>query len=75
MHSNDLFSDKELNAIKTTIDSYDNVPEIVDLYQFVKEDKIRQFNISYSASEGRNKKGMEIMFFAPKSIIPECAIC
>lgn len=55
--------------------SYDNVPEIVDLYQFVKEDKIRQFNISYSASEGRNKKGTEIMFFASKSIIPECAIC
>lgn len=55
--------------------SYDNVPEIIDLYQFVKEDKIRQFNISYSASEGRNKKGTEIMFFASKSIIPECAIC
>lgn len=55
--------------------SYDNVPEIVDLYQFVKKDRIRQFNISYSASEGRNKKGREIMFFAPKSIIPEYVIC
>ena len=55
--------------------SYDNVPEIVDLYQFVKEDKIRQFNITYSVSEGRNKKGAEIMFFASKSIIPKCAIC
>ena len=55
--------------------SYDNVPEIVDLYQFVKEDHIRQFNISYSVSEGKNKKGSEIMFFASKSVIPECAIC
>ena len=55
--------------------SYDNVPEIVDLYQFVSKYNIRQFNISYSASEGKNKKGREIMFFAPKSIIPECAIC
>ena len=55
--------------------SYDNVPEIVDLYKFVKEENIRQFNISYSASEGKNKKGEEIMFFSPKTIIPESAIC
>lgn len=55
--------------------SYDNVPEIVDLYKFVKKDNIRRFNISYSAAEGKNKKGAEIMFFAPKSVIPECVIC
>lgn len=55
--------------------SYDNVPEIVDLYKFVKKDNIRKFNISYSAAEGKNKKGSEIMFFASESIIPECAIC
>ena len=55
--------------------SYDNVPEIVNLYKFVKEDNIRQFNISYSAAEGKNKKGAEIMFFSSKCIIPDCNIC
>ncbi len=55
--------------------SYDNVPEIVDLYKFVTSKNIREFNISYSAAEGKNKKGTEIMFFANESIIPKAAIC
>ena len=55
--------------------SYDNTPEIIDLYKFVESNNIREFNIAYSAAEGKNKKGKEIMFFAPKSIIPQCKIC
>lgn len=55
--------------------SYDNVPEIVDLYKFVTSKNIREFNISYSAAEGKNKKGAEIMFFANESLIPKAAIC
>lgn len=56
--------------------SYDNVPEIVNLYKFVSPHNIREFNISYSAAEGKNKRGKEIMFFANKSItIPKCKIC
>lgn len=51
--------------------SYDNVPEIINLYNFV-ENPI-EFNISYSA--GKNKKGKEIMFISNKSIIPNCAVC
>ena len=50
--------------------SYDNTPEIIDLYKFVESNKIREFNIAYSAA-----KGKEIMFFATKSIIPQCKIC
>lgn len=51
--------------------SYDNTPEIVDLYGFV-ENPI-EFNINYSA--GKNKKGKEIMFISKQSIIPSCAVC
>ena len=55
--------------------SYDNVPEIVDLYKFVKSQNIREFNISYSAAEGKNKRGKEIMFFAENVNLPALAIC
>ncbi len=51
--------------------SYDNTPEIVNLYSFV-ENPI-EFNINYSA--GKNKNGKEIMFISKQSIIPNCAIC
>ena len=61
------------NLQGTWIVSYDNTPEIVDLYKFVNSKKIREFNISYSA--GKNKLGREIMFFSKNSLIPDCAIC
>ena len=51
--------------------SYDNTPEIVDLYDFV-ENPI-EFNINYSA--GKNKKGKEIMFISKQSKVPDCAVC
>lgn len=54
--------------------SYDNTPEIVDLYKFVEDNHIREFNISYSAAEGCNRKGSEIMFFARNTVIPDFAI-
>ncbi|CCY24121.1 dNA-methyltransferase [Brachyspira sp. CAG:484] len=67
---------KCVNGLKGKwIVSYDNTPEIIDLYKFVESNKIREFNIAYSAAEGKNKKGKEIMFFATKSIIPQCKIC
>lgn len=50
--------------------SYDNVPEIVQLYQFAEP---REFNIPYSA--GKTKSGQEIMFFSPTSKIPDLSIC
>lgn len=55
--------------------SYDNTPEIVNLYKFVEDEKKREFNISYTAAEGKNKKGSEIIFFSNQAIIPQCAIC
>ena len=51
--------------------SYDNAPEIVDLYSFV-ENPI-EFSISYSA--GKNKNGKEIMFVSKQSLIPSCNVC
>lgn len=50
--------------------SYDNVPEIAKLYKFAES---REFNIPYSA--GKIKCGKEIMFFSPKSKIPDLKIC
>lgn len=66
---------KIANAVKNLkgqwIVSYDNTPEIVNLYNFI-ENPI-EFNINYSA--GKNKKGKEIMFISKQSIIPNCAVC
>lgn len=50
--------------------SYDNVPQIMDLFDTVKN---RDFNISYSA--GKNRTGKEIMFFSDNLSIPDIAIC
>lgn len=55
--------------------SYDNVPEIVNLYKFVKPQNIREFSISYSAAEGKNRRGKEIMFFSENVNLPTLAIC
>ncbi|MDA3800376.1 MAG: DNA adenine methylase [Kiritimatiellae bacterium] len=49
--------------------SYDNVPEIMDIYSGVVN---REFNISYSI--GQNRKGKEIMFFSPKLKVPNISI-
>jgi len=49
--------------------SYDNVPEIIDIYSDIPR---REFNISYSA--GKTKKGKEIMFFSNNINIPTCPI-
>jgi len=51
--------------------SYDNTPEIVDLYKFTKN--TIEFNIPYSAR--KNRKGREVMFISDKSIIPVCPVC
>lgn len=50
--------------------SYDNVPQILDLFENVNN---RDFNISYSA--GRKRSGKEIMFFSEKLTVPDVAIC
>lgn len=52
--------------------SYDNTPEIVNLYDSKVIQK-KEFNIQYSA--GHNKNGKEVMFFAKKVKIPERVIC
>ena len=51
--------------------SYDNVPEIINLYDFVE--KPIEFNINYSA--GKNKNGREVMFISNQSLIPDYAVC
>jgi len=50
--------------------SYDNVPEIIDLYKFANPE---EFNISYSA--GKTRQGKEIMFFSADLKIPQMQIC
>lgn len=45
--------------------SYDNVPQIIDIYSGVKK---REFSINYSA--GETKRGSEIMFFSNNLLIP-----
>jgi len=50
--------------------SYDNVPQIMDLFDTVEN---RDFNISYSA--GKNRTGKEVMFFSDNLSIPDIAIC
>lgn len=49
--------------------SYDNVPEIIDLYSDVRN---REFSINYSA--GEKKKGKEVMFFSNSLCIPNIEI-
>jgi len=49
--------------------SYDNVPEIIDLYSDVRK---REFCINYSA--GEKKKGKEVMFFSDDLSIPNLEI-
>jgi DNA adenine methylase len=54
--------------------SYDNQPEILELY---KDFKKREFNLTYFASHStgsRKKEGKEVMFFSPDiTIIPNVA--
>lgn len=61
------------NIIKSVsghwIVSYDNVPEIIDLYSEVRN---REFSINYSA--GEKKKGKEVMFFSDNLLIPNIEI-
>lgn len=61
------------NVVKTVsghwIVSYDNVPEIVDLYSDTRK---RDFSINYSA--GVKKKGNEVMFFSDSLRIPSIEI-
>jgi len=49
--------------------SYDNVPEIVDIYKNIKK---KEFSLNYSA--GENKKGKEVMFFSDRLLIPNCRV-
>jgi DNA adenine methylase len=49
--------------------SYDDVPDIVNIYRDFKK---RKFSLSYSA--GSKKRGKEIMFFSDNLIIPRCGI-
>ena len=49
--------------------SYDDVPDIVDIYSDFKK---RRFSLSYSA--GSKKRGKEIMFFSNNLIIPRSSI-
>jgi DNA adenine methylase len=49
--------------------SYDNVPEIMDIYSGVEN---KEFNISYSI--GHNRHGKEVMFFSPKLQIPNIPV-
>ncbi len=58
---------KELNG--HWIVSYDNVPEIVDIYSGVYK---REFNINYSA--GKVKRGKEVMFFSDQLVVPNIDI-
>ena len=60
---------KELNG--HWIVSYDNTPEIVDLYKFAKN--VIEFDISYSARGV--KRGKEVMFISDRSNIPTCPVC
>ena len=55
---------KKLNTL--WIASYDNVPEIIDIYSGLRK---REFNIHYSA--GQKKQGKEVMFFSDLVVIPE----
>lgn len=49
--------------------SYDNVPQIINIYSEVNK---KEFNISYSA--GKKKIGKEIMFFSNNLVIPTIPI-
>ncbi len=50
--------------------SYDNVPEIMDIYS---DSSKKEFNIQYSA--GSKRVGKEVMFFSNKILVPEINIC
>jgi len=50
--------------------SYDNVPQILEIYSGIKK---KEFNVKYSA--GNNKIGKEIMFFSNNLKIPNIKVC
>jgi len=49
--------------------SYDNAPQIIDIYRNLR---CKEFNIRYSA--GDNRTGKEIMFFSGSLRIPKCDV-
>lgn len=69
-HKDHLEIAEVINSIDGNwIVSYDDVPEIVDIY---KKNNKRKFSLNYSA--GAKKKGNEVMFFSDRLLIPRSSI-